>query len=116
MTPDNDPEARAGLNGWSANQSQLGELHPVSNALGVVYTILQGAIIGYSTIQPIALRAQDSWVMADQGTTAHIVRRHTREYLGVAGQITALIHDVVLCELEGDGLVCRCACLTRLRR
>ena len=110
ITPDEDEKAHAGVNGLSANQSQFGELHPLSKALGVVYTIVQEAIIGYSTIQPIALRAQDSWVMADEGTTAHISRRHTQEYLGFVGQITALIHDVVLWELDRDGFVCRCTC------
>ena len=110
IPPHDDPKAGVGLEGWSGNQNQFGELHPVSNALGVAYALLQEAVIGYSTIQPIALRTQDSWVMADEGTTAHISRRHTQEYLGVAGQITALIHDVVLWELERDGLVCRCTC------
>ncbi len=110
ITPDDDPRAHTGVNGSSANQSQFGELHPVSHALGVAYTIVQEAIIRYSTIQPIAIRAGDSWVTADEGTTAHISRRHTQEYMGVAGQITALIHDVVLWELDGDGLVCRCTC------
>ena len=65
------------------NHSAFGELHPVSNGLGVVYTIVQEAIIGYSAILPIALRAQDSWVMADEGTTAHISRRHMQKYLGI---------------------------------
>jgi len=92
------------------NLSPFGELHPVSSALGVVYTILQEAVIGYSTIQPIAFRAQDSWVVADEGTTAHLSRQHTQDYLGVAGQITAMIHDVVLWELDSDGLVCQCTC------
>ena len=110
IPPDDGLKAHAGVNGLSANQSQFGELHPVSNALGVAYTIVQEAIIGYSTIQPIAIRAGDSWVMADEGTTAHISRRHTQEYMGVAGQITALIHDAVLWELDGDGLACRCTC------
>ena len=67
ITPDNDPNSRAVVNGLSPIQSQFGELHPVSNALGVIYTILQEAVIGYSTIQPIALRAQDSWVMGVGG-------------------------------------------------
>ena len=109
VTPDN-PNIRSGVNGLSPNQSQFGELHPVSIALGVAYTIVQEAIIGYSTIQPIAFRAQDSWVMADEGTTGHIARQHTQDYLSLAGQITALIHDVVLWELDGDGFVCRCTC------
>lgn len=110
VTPDDDPNARSGVNGLSPSQSQFSELHPVSNALGIAYTIVQEAIIGYSTIQPISLRAKDSWVMADEGTTAHIARQHTQDYLGLAGQITALIHDVVLWELDGDGFVCRCTC------
>ena len=110
VTPDQGPNEAAGVSEPPANPSQFGELHPVSNALGVVFTILQEAIIGYSAILPIALRTRDSWVMADEGTTAHLSRRHTQEYLGVAGQITALIHDVVLWELEGDGLVCQCTC------
>jgi len=109
-TPDDEPNARAGVNGLSPSLSQFGELHPVSNALGAAYTIVQEAIIGYSIILPIALRDRDSWVIADEGTTGHISRQHTQEYLGVAGQITALIHDVVLWELERDGFVCRCTC------
>ena len=109
IIPD-DPKADDGVDGLLVNQSEFVEMHPVSHALGVAYTILQKAIIGYSTILPIALRAQDSWVVADEGTTAHISRRHTQEYLSVVGQITALIHDVVIWELEEDGLVCRCTC------
>ena len=110
VTPDDDPRAHAGVNGLSASQSQFGELHPVSTALGVAYTLVQEAIINYSTIQPIALRAADSWAMADEGTTAHISRRHMQEYMGVVGQITGVIHDVVVWELDGDGFVCRCTC------
>ena len=110
ITPDDGPKVRVGGNGSLPSQSQIGEMHTVSNALGVVYTIVQEAVIGYSTILPIALRARDSWVMADEGTTAHISRRHTQEYLGIAGEITALIHDVVLWELEEEGFVCRCTC------
>ena len=109
-TPNIDPDAGTGVNGASTMHSQFAELHPVSNALGVAYAAVQEAIIGYSTILPIATRARDSWVAADEGTTGHIVRRHTQDYVDVAGQITALIHDVVLWELDGDGLVCLCTC------
>ena len=103
-------QASTGSVGDSAEIGEFAKLHPVLNALRVAYTILQEAIIGYSTIQPIALRAADSWVIADEGTTADISRRHTQEYMSVAGQITALIHDVVVWELDGDGFVCRCTC------
>ena len=61
--------------GDSVEIGEFGKLHPA-------YTIVQEAIIGYSTIQPIALRAADRWVIADEGTTADISRQHTQEYLG----------------------------------
>ncbi len=112
QTPADDECIQASTSGAgdSADIGEFAKLHPVSNALGVAYTIVQEAMIAYSTIQPIALRAADSWVVADEGTTADISRRHTQEYLGVAGQITALVHDVVVWELHRDGFVCRCTC------
>ncbi len=110
VTPDQGPNEAAGVSEPPANPNKFAELHPISNALGAVYTVVREAIIGYSAILPIALRAHDSWVMSDESTTAHISRRHTQEYLGVAGQVAALIHDVVIWELEKDGLVCGCTC------
>ena len=112
QAPANDEGTQARARGPNdlAEIGEFAKLHPVSSALGVAYAIVQEAIIRYSTIQPIALRAADSWATADEGTTAHISRRHTQEYLGVAGQIIALIHDVVIWELDTDGFVCRCTC------
>ncbi len=110
VTPDQGPNEAAGVSEPPANPNKFAELHPISNALGAVYTVVREAIIGYSAILPIALRAHDSWVMSDESTTAHISRRHTQEYLDVAGQVAALIHDVVIWELEKDGLVCGCTC------
>ncbi|MAF54264.1 MAG: hypothetical protein CL694_14790 [Chloroflexi bacterium] len=110
IAPDDDPKARAGVDGSPAHSIRFGELHPVSSALGAAYSIVQEAVIGYSTILIIATRTADSWARADEGTTGHIARQQTQEYVGVAGQITALIHDVVIWELDSDGLVCRCTC------
>ena len=110
LTDDEGIQASTRGLGDSIEIGEFARLHPVSKALGAAYTIVQQAVIGYSTIQPIALRAADSWVIADEGTTADISRQHTQEYLGVAGQITALIHDVVVWELDSDGFVCRCTC------
>lgn len=107
VAPPGHPDS---VNDSAPDHNEFAEQHPASHALGVMYTLVQEAVIGYSTIQPIALRAQDSWVMADEGTTGHIARQHTQEYLAVAGQITALLHDVVLWELESGGSVCRCTC------
>ena len=46
-----DPKADDGVNGLSVNQSEFVEMHPVSHALGVAYTILQKAIIGYYGVE-----------------------------------------------------------------
>ena len=109
-TLDLDPDAHPGFYGTSAKQSQFAELHPVSSALGVAYTVVQEAVIGYSITQPIATRALDSWAVANEGTTGHIARKHTQDYVDVAGRIAALIHDVVLWELDKGGCVCNCTC------
>lgn len=41
IAPYDDPKAHAEVNGSAANQSQFGELHPVSKALGAAYAIVQ---------------------------------------------------------------------------
>jgi DNA-binding NarL/FixJ family response regulator len=84
--------------------------HSGFEVLREAYAIVQRAIISYSVIQPVAHRTRDSWVIADDGTTSHIARRHTQEYVRVAGRIVAVIHDVVIAEMDADGAVCRCTC------
>ena len=88
----------------------LSDLHPVSSSLRAMYTLLNEAIIGYSMIQPIASRFRDSWVIASEGTTGHLARHHTQEYAAAAGRVTEIIHDVVIWELDNEGLECRCTC------
>lgn len=92
------------------NRDWLSDLHPVSSSLRIAYALLNEAIIGYSMIQPIATRFRDSWVIADEGTTGHLARRHTQDYVAAAGQIMGMIHDVVIWELDEEGLECRCTC------
>ena len=67
-------------------------------------------MIYYSTLQAISHRAGDSWVFTEEGTTAHISRQHTQDYARLSGQIVGLLHDVVLSELDKDGIVCGCRC------
>lgn len=93
-----------------ANRRGLAELHPVSSSLGAMYSLLSEAVIGYSTIQPIATRLVDGPAAASEGTTGHIAIRHTQDYVAAIGRITKMIHDVVIWELEADGLECRCTC------
>lgn len=92
-----------------SNRDWLSDLHPVSSALRSAYARLSEATIGYSMIQPIATRFRDSWVAGDD-TTGHLARKHTQDYLAAAGWIMVMIHDVVVWELEGAGLECRCTC------
>ncbi|MCH8224170.1 MAG: PDZ domain-containing protein, partial [Chloroflexi bacterium] len=93
-----------------ADRDWLSDLHPVSSSLRVAYTLINEAIIGYSMIQPIAFRFRDSWVVADEGTTAHLARRHTQDYLAAASRIMQMISDAVIRELDAEGLECRCTC------
>ncbi|MDP6665929.1 MAG: LuxR C-terminal-related transcriptional regulator [Dehalococcoidia bacterium] len=101
-----------GISPGSARSGQdwLSDHHPVSSSLRIAYTLLGEAIIGYSMIQPIATRFQDSWVAAQEGTTAHLARQHTQDYVAAAGWIMEMIHEVVIWELDGAGLECRCTC------
>ena len=86
------------------------DAHPASTALRDAYALVQRAVIGYSAMAPIAHRARDSWVMADAGTTSHIARDHLQDYVQVAGRVTAIIHDLVIKELEAQGHFCQCTC------
>ncbi len=94
----------------SPNRGWLSDLHPVSSSLRTAYAMLNEAIIGYSMIQPIAARFRHSMTIADEGTTGHLARRHTQDYVAAAGQIMRMIHDVVIWELDEQGLECRCTC------
>lgn len=88
----------------------LQEFHPGASALRRVHALVSEALAGYATLQPLAHRLRDSWVVADEGTTAHIARAHTQEYLAVLGGILESISDVVRDELESQGFQCRCTC------
>lgn len=101
--PANPASARSGRD-W------LSDLHPVSSSLRIAYSLLNEAIIGYSMIQAIASRFRDSWLAANAGTTAHLARQHTQDYVAASGRIIEMIHDVVIWELDEEGLECRCSC------
>ncbi len=84
--------------------------YPVSTALQNLYSLFNEAVIGYSTLQPISHRFRESWVAADEGTAAHLARQHTQNYVRAIQQICCLLHDVVLWELDSEGLECLCTC------
>lgn len=81
-----------------------------SAALRHLYSRLQEAVIGYAALLSIATRSRDSWIIATEGTAAHMARQHQQEYLALSGRITQVLHDVVLEELDAAGLPCRCTC------
>lgn len=83
--------------------------YPVSTALRRDYASLNEAIIDYTTLRVIALRFRDSPVAGGENT-ADLAEKHIRDYVGAARKISQLIHDVVIWELEQEGLSCNCTC------
>ncbi|MDH5218687.1 MAG: PDZ domain-containing protein [Gammaproteobacteria bacterium] len=86
------------------------ERYPVSTALQIIYTIFNQAVIGYSVLHPLATRFLDSPYTADEGTSYHLARQHTENYIHAIQQISRLLHDVVLWELDSEELECQCTC------
>lgn len=84
--------------------------YPVSAALQSAYTMFNQAVIGYSVLHPLATRFLDSSWIADEGTAYHLTRQHTQKYVQAIQQISRLLHDVVLWELDQDGRECQCIC------
>jgi hypothetical protein len=82
---------------------------PMSTALRRDYALLNEAIIDYTTLRVIALRFRDSPVAGGENT-ADLADQHTRDYVGAVRKIGQLIHDVVVWELEQEGLNCNCTC------
>jgi hypothetical protein len=80
-----------------------------SSILQTVYTVLNEAIIGYTTLSIIAKRSRDSAIIGE-GNTTDIVDQHTRNYVDAVRSISNLLHDVVIGELEHDGHCCECTC------
>ncbi|MDH3380384.1 MAG: PDZ domain-containing protein [Gammaproteobacteria bacterium] len=92
--------------------SEIGqnENYPVSSALQTAYTLFNQAIVGYAVLHPLATRFADSLVIADEGTSYHLCRTHARNYIEAVQEISQLIHDVILWELEQEHLECQCTC------
>ncbi len=96
--------------GFHAKRLSEEDNFPVSTALQIMYTLFNQAVIGYSVLHPLATRFLDSLYIADEGTSFHLTRQHTRNYVQAIQQISRLLHDVVLWELDQEGLECQCMC------
>jgi hypothetical protein len=84
--------------------------YPVSTALQIIYTMFIQAVYGYSVLHTLSTRFLDSALVADEGTSYHLTRQHTQNYVQAIQQISRLLHDVVIWELDQEGLECQCIC------
>jgi hypothetical protein len=91
-------------------ESGDGNTYPVSTALQTAYTLFNRALIEYAALQVLAIRFRDSWAIAADGTTAHLARQHTQNYVHAIQQIARVLHDVVVWEMDQEGLECQCTC------
>jgi hypothetical protein len=80
-----------------------------SSILEATYTALNEAIIGYTTLSIIAKRFRDSAIIGE-GNTTDIADQNTKNYVKAVRSISYLLHDVVIGELDHDGLSCECTC------
>jgi hypothetical protein len=97
---------------FPANGLSMEGNYPVSASLQAVYTLLNKAIIGYAVLHPLATRFLDSQYVAKEGTSLHLTRQHTEDYVQVIQQISRLIQDVVIWELDEEECECQCGCIS----
>lgn len=109
LTGDNPPSSEPMVI-YTASGSPEEAKYPVSSSLLEIYTLYNQAVIGYSVLHPLATRFLDSVMIADEGTSYHITRQHTQNYIQAIQQISRVLHDVVLWELDHEGYECQCIC------
>ena len=81
-----------------------------SLALSMLLPALQRAVACYALLQPLTHRLRESWVSAPEGTGAHLAREFTQGYVSLMGRIHALLPELVLRELDSEGVFCGCTC------
>lgn len=101
----NESSATGFANGLSEDGNHL-----VSAALQAAYTLFNQAIVGYAVLHPIATRFMDGPMVADEGTSYHICRQNTQNYIEAVQKISHLLYDVILWELDQEHLECQCTC------
>lgn len=88
----------------------LAAVHPAAAALRDAYALLQQGVISWAAIFPLVIHVRDSWVAADAGSSAHLVRQHAQDYMAAAGRVITMLPDVTVEELNAAGLECHCTC------
>jgi hypothetical protein len=87
-----------------------GNTYPVTTALRTAYALCSRVLIAYAALLVIAIRFRDSGAVAQSGTTAHLSQRHVQNYAHAMQQISRVLHDVVVWEMDREGLECQCIC------
>jgi hypothetical protein len=95
---------------YASTKPPEGAVYPVSSFLQEIYTLYNQAVIGYVTLGSLSTRASDSPWNGNEGTSGHLAGQHMKSYVGAIQEISRLINDVVLWELDRDGLECQCTC------
>lgn len=105
-----DPRTEEPATIVGAGDESAMEEYPVSTALQEAHTMFNQAVIGYSMLLPLGTRFLDSHYLADEGTSFHLAKQHMENYTRAIQEITHLLHDVLLSELNEEGYECRCGC------
>jgi hypothetical protein len=50
--------------------------YAVSSALQEIYTLVNQGVIGYTILGLLSTRSLDSWIVFDEGSSAHLARQH----------------------------------------
>jgi hypothetical protein len=107
---DTDPRSEDAATVFVAGGLSDVEEYPVSSALQLAHTMFNQAVIGYSMLVPLGTRFRDSPWLADEGTSFHLANQHMGNYTRAIQEITHLLHDVLLSELNEEGYECQCGC------
>ncbi|MGD9932162.1 MAG: LuxR C-terminal-related transcriptional regulator [Dehalococcoidia bacterium] len=87
-------------------------IEPVSpgETLQRLFVCLSETLIATAAMQTVAHRLHDSWMVAPDGTTAHLARRHTQEYQALGAKLGATLAATIVRAFDDDGESCRCTC------
>lgn len=83
--------------------------YPVSTALQQASTVMNHAVTGYAMLRSIALRFRDS-ALIGEGNTGDIAEQHTKTYVEAVHKIDQTLHNIVLWEMDLEGVECLCTC------
>jgi len=78
--------------------------------LFALHAMYSQAVVGYSVLMGPAFRAADSVELLGPDNTGDLARQHMRAYVAGLREIIRALPQVLVDELERDGLDCQCIC------